>query len=85
MEIKIRDLETGIIYSNSLSKDNNYSILQINFTTESTEFEVQDRFEENGKVLFRVKQLEIPVVNGLHNAIISAISCNSLAEWVQND
>jgi len=82
MEIRIREKLTGIIYSSLLSERNHY-ILSINFSDESTDFEVQDRIVDNeGKISFRTKSLAIYDQSNLKNSIISAIRQENEAEWI---
>lgn len=80
MEIKIRDKQTGIIYSN---KSNDHCILSINFSDESTDFEVQDKIiDTDGKKIYKRKYLSIYDTSNLVNSLICAISVEDLAEWV---
>jgi hypothetical protein len=44
--IKIREIETGDVYSSDMSEDNKKTILSIDFCTSYTEVEVQDEVLE---------------------------------------
>jgi hypothetical protein len=85
MEIRIKEKLTGVIYS-SLWSEKDHSILSINFSDESTDFEVQDRIVDNeGKIFFKKKNLAIYDKSNLKNCIIFAIRQENEAEWVREE
>lgn len=45
MLLKIKDLDTGQIYSSNMSDDNKHTILDINFCTSYTQVSVQDEID----------------------------------------
>lgn len=82
MEIKIRDKVTGIIYSSSISEKNHF-ITRIDFTTESTDFEVEDRIiDEHEEVSYKQKKIYIHDTSNFKNSVIAAISTENEGEWV---
>lgn len=85
MKIQIKDKQTGVIYSNDMSKENKHSILRIDFSTEGTTFEVQDEeVDDNGKKLFKTKELSIrPDKMDFGLAILYSVQNNDEAEWIK--
>jgi hypothetical protein len=85
MKIQIKDKQTGIIYSNDMSKENRYSILRIDFTTEGTTFEVQnEEVGDNGKKLFTTKELSVrPDKMDFGLCFLYSVQNNDEAEWVK--
>jgi hypothetical protein len=45
MELKIRQKDTGVIYSSDMSDENEHYILSLNFCTSYTQAEVQDKVD----------------------------------------
>ena len=58
MKIKVKDLKTGIIYTNDMNDKNEHTILSIDFCTSYKEINVQDKIiDENGKKKYPTKTL----------------------------
>jgi len=86
MEIKIKDLSSGNVYSNNMSSQNTKAILSINFCTSYTEVEVQDEIDEDGKRNFPKHTIILPA-NGISLTDVNwvdliAIQDCARGEWV---
>lgn len=60
MELKIRDIKTGIVYSSNMDDNNKNVILSMNFCTSYTEVEVQEETEVGGKKKFPTHTVILP-------------------------
>lgn len=82
MITKVRDKETGAVYSSDMSDENKSKILDINFCTSYTEVTVQDETGGN----FPTKNLIIPPIGSEPYWVdMIAINENDIeGEWVDS-
>lgn len=82
MEIKIKQLDTGIIYSSDMSDSNKHSILEMNFCTSYTEAVVQD--ERDGT--YPTHSIILPPIGTSPNWVdMTATQEEALGEWVEEE
>lgn len=84
MELKVKNLETGVIYSSDRSDDNKHSILSINFHTDYTQVNVQDEIvSESGQKTHPNFNIIMPPIGGKVNWVSLIIFVGSTeGEWV---
>ena len=84
MEIKIKNTETGVIYSNDMSKDNPHLIISIDFCTSFTEVRVQTKNKRNGWRSLSVSETLIlpPLGTNSNPLYMIATADGTKGEWV---
>lgn len=80
MEIRIRDLKSGHIYTNDMSDNNNHSILEMHFCTSYTQASVQDRIGSK----YITRNVILPPMGSTPDPLdYIALADESHGEWVK--
>jgi hypothetical protein len=84
MEIKVKDTNTGVIYSNDMAKGNKHTILEIHFCTSYTQVKVQDEeVNEVGGNCWPKHDIIIPSELSKVNWVdMIAVQNDPIGEWV---
>lgn len=86
MTIKVRNMKTGVVYSNDMSDANKHSILEINFCTSYTQVTVQDEeVNEVGDKCWPQYDIIVPPELSKVNWIdMIAVQNDPVGEWVMS-
>jgi hypothetical protein len=83
MELKVKNLKTGVIYSSDRSNDNKHSILSINFQTDYTQVNVQDEIIlESGQKTHPNFNIIMPIGGKMNWVTLIAGQEDMHGEWV---